>query len=78
MVVQTIPTPAQAVEYVEALAQVVGDFEALGHGARLNASIALGVASSRVSGVLLFRGIDRELLNQLGQWATEERERRGI
>lgn len=78
MAVQTTPTPAEAVEYVEKLAQVVGDFEALGHGARLNASIALGVASSRVSGVLLYRGIDRDLLDNLGQWATNERRRRGV
>lgn len=71
-----IMSPPEAAAYAEKLAGVVADFDILGHGARLQASLEIGVSSSRVSGVLKHRGIDEVLLNQLGQWARAERSRR--
>jgi hypothetical protein len=73
-----IMTPSEAAAYAERLSDVVADFEVLGHGSRLQASLDIGVASSRVSGVLKHRGIDEALLDQLATWARAERTRRNV
>ena len=73
-----IPTPEEAAAYAEKLAEVVADFAALGHGARLQAGLALGIGPSTVSGILNMRGVDLEILDRLGTWAKEEKQRRGL
>lgn len=78
MPVIEIPTPEEAAAYAEKLHEVVQDFTVLGHGARLQAGLALQISSSVVSGVLNMRGVDPDILDRLGQWAKEERQRRGI
>jgi hypothetical protein len=78
MPVIEIPTPEEAAAYTVQLQGVVQDFLTLGHGARLQAALALGVSSSMVSGILNMRGIDLDLLIRLGAWATEEKQRRGL
>lgn len=74
----TIMSPTEAATYAEKLRSVVDDFDALGHGSRLQASLDIGVSSSRVTGVLKFRGIDEALLDQLATWARAERARRSV
>jgi hypothetical protein len=74
----TIMSPTEAMAYAEKLRSVVDDFEALGHGSRLQASLDIGVSSSRVTGVLKFRGVDEALLDSLQKWAREERARRNV
>jgi hypothetical protein len=78
MPVIDIPTPAEAAAYTERLHSIVDDFNQLGHGARLQAALSLGVSSSVVSGILNMRGVDLELLDKLGSWAKAERSRRGL
>lgn len=78
MTVIEIPTPEEAAAYAEKLAAVVGDFNQLGHGARLQAGLSLGVGPSTVSGILNMRGVDLDILDRLGDWAKEEKARRGI
>lgn len=78
MSVIEIPTPTEAAAYAERLHAVVENFNQLGHGARLQAALSLGVSSSVVSGILNMRGVDLDLLDKLGAWARDERTRRGI
>ena len=74
----TIMSPTEAAAYAEKLQSVVEDFDILGHGSRLQASLDIGVSSSRVTGVLKFRGIDEALLDSLQKWARQERARRQV
>jgi len=78
MAVIEIPTPEQAAAYAEKLREVVEDFNVLGHGSRLQAAIALGISNSAVSGILNMRGVDADILDNLGLWAKEQRKLRGI
>jgi hypothetical protein len=73
-----VMSPVQAAEYAERLRAVVEDFDALGHGSRLAASLAIGVSSSRVTGVLKFRGVDEDLLGKLEEWAKDQRQARNL
>jgi len=78
MAVDQLMSPTEAAAYAEKLQAVVEDFSALGHGSRLQASLDIGVSSSRVTGVLKFRGVDEKILDQLAMWAAEQRQLRGI